>query len=295
MEIQKADLRREFTIALSLAKEQQEPLIETWREEMVQMVVEFTRRFYGSSTTAMIQKGLEATVRLLSVALLHSTRGERDPDRWLFTLKAGGVKGVCRIVTDLVKEYDALPPSASVVVIGRTEHTSTPQSRMQILRELVEKSPQVAYTNLLRHQQDRIAAQRAARLGRWLLDNTSPGKIARMRCEQLFGTVTATFEEACDFILPRVCLIPPEYLPNPSDPADNELELGFALPRPVFQRAKRTYNEFVENIPFGLADCLNYGGKNWFERMVSVKVEAKDILKKKPASTSKAKVRRSTG
>jgi len=294
MQIQVADLRPAFTTTISLAKESNEPLLTAWRDEMVQMVIELSRKLYGAATTGMLQNGLDAAVNLLSIGLLHTTKGGIEPDRWLATLKGLGIKGVSKIVTDLVKACDAITPRHMVAVHGQVEYETTPASRLNMIQRLVEKSPKAAYKDLLSDMADRNEGQNDYKLGRWLIQNTPQGTLIKSRCFEMFGTESAQFDEVCDFILPRVCQIPADLLAHPGeiyadqgfashDLDKNHLDSRYYLTARAFNTSKHAYDAFVKKLPPGYASQLNYRGQTWFDRTVVLSTK-EETEKRKNAS-----------
>ena len=293
MNIQLADLRTEFEIAISLAKREADPQIEKWREDMISAVVELTRKIYGGATTEMLQKGLNATVTILSVGLLRATEGasgEGESLVWLETLRKGGIKGVLKITTDWIKDCDSRTSRDDVYILGGREHISTTESRLEMLKRVVKLRGKGGYKLLFEDKLDRAAAYREALLGKWLIQNTYPGRILKQKKTEFFGSsIGVTFQEVCDFVLPRVCQFPQEVIANWSDPADSnpENDPHYYLIEPQFKKAKQAYAEFIKQIPDGLAAVLDNFSKGerhtWFDQNVLIKTKViaeKERLKK---------------
>ena len=251
MEIQLIDKRPALTVALSLAKQEGDPRLPQWEEEMTRMVVEVSRKFYGSLTTETVRKGLNTTVGILSLGLHHSTSGAVDPEAWLTQLRTTGIKAISKQAIDLVKECAALPDSDFLAGSGGYGPTA---------RDLLLTSAKEGYASLIGKIADRRMNQRAVGLAKWLLENSTVGRIARRSPKETIGE-NALADDVFFFVLARECAISADRLPTD----DSRV---IYLPAKLRKEAKQRYEEFAERIPEDLRAALLSEGKDWFERSV---------------------------
>jgi len=251
VEIQLIDKRPALTVVLSLAKQEGDPRLPQWEEEMTRMVAEVSRKFYGSLTTETVRKGLNTTVGILSLGLHHSTAGGVDPEAWLVQLRTAGIKAISKSAIDLVKECAALPDSDFIAGSGGYGPTA---------RDLLLICAKEGYPSLVAKIADRRMNQRAVKLAQWLLENSTVGRIARRNPKETIGD-NALAEDVFFFVLARECAISADRLPED----DGRV---IYLPVKIRKEAKKRYDDFVERIPEELRAALLFEGKNWFDRSV---------------------------
>ncbi len=256
MEIQIANNRPAFTQAVRLAKQEEEPLLPQWEADTTKMVVEVSRKFFGSLTAETVRKGLDATVGILSLGLFHATAGSVDPEAWLAKLRATGVKGVSKTGVDLIKECDAMPETDFVLGDQSVFGTST--------RELLLDCAKKGYPYLMAKMLDRRTNQLAVNLANWMLQHSSVGRVVKKEPASTVGN-DAFADDVFFYILARECGVSADKLPSEDDP-DPVIRLGPKLRK----TARDRYDAFVAKIPADLKPGLFYNGKSWFDRKVEL-------------------------
>jgi len=273
VEIQIADHRPAFTIALSLAKKLEEPLLPKWEEDMTTMVVEVTKKFFGSLTDQQVRKGMEATVSLLSLGLLVSSEGGIDPENWVATLQSSGIQGASKRAVELVKKCNSLPEEDALwMESDLASGGSDDKRRTLLLRALAAGPDNVSGHRFLTEEIKRREANlRAIKLAEWLLDNTTTGRIVKKNVEDTFGYPHPQSDEVCYHLIPRLCGIPEKLLPSleadflAAEGKDQDIQLvGKA-----YDQAKQRYQALAESVPKPLQPALLYNGKSWFDRFVA--------------------------
>jgi hypothetical protein len=218
---------------------------------MTKMVVEVSRKFYGSLTTETVRKGLNTTVGILSLGLHHSTAGSVDPEAWLAQLRSVGIKATNKLAIDLVKECAALPDSDFIAGSGGYGPTA---------RDLLLAAAKDGYLSLIGKIRDRRMNQRAVKLAQWMLENSTVGRIARRSPKDTIGE-GALAEDVFFYVLARECAISADRLP------DDDGRVIY-LPVKLRKEAKNRYDDFVARIPEGLKEALLFDGKSWFDRSI---------------------------
>ncbi len=79
------------------------------KKELVSLVEEVTVKFIGFSSTKSAKKGLELTLRILSLPLQIESRNAYVPDLWTNMMLVHGFKGLARICFVRFKELASLP------------------------------------------------------------------------------------------------------------------------------------------------------------------------------------------
>ena len=270
MKLQVIDQRPPLTAAIALAKKSPEGLPPKWRDDMAAMSAEVARKYFGALTEDSVGDGVEATVNLLSIGLLHSTAGAIEPELWLHTMRAAGVRGVSKIAVELIKACDALPDYAAVYA-GRDEYR--PSLLLLLLSYASRSGAERAYRFLLRETAERTEVQRLMHLAEWLFAHTPTGRITRRDLDRFFGTDTPDADAAIHRILTLACgvtkLDPFKELSTGSPPElASELLPISRLSAKRLAEARVRYEELVQKIPTALQPALIVRDSSWFDRFI---------------------------
>jgi len=273
VEIQIADHRPALTIALSLARKLDDPLLPKWQADMTNIVVEVTKKFFGSLTDTQVRKGLDATIGLLSLGLFVSTKGGVDAEAWVEALQADGLPGASKRAVALVKQCSALPEEDAIWMEDDLAAGDNEDKRRALLLRAIAMGPEnfSAYRYLIDEIGRRETTQLGVKLAEWLLDRTTTGRIVKKNVEDIFGYPHPHSDEVCYHILPRLCGIPETFLPAVgTDFLQDDVgkEQDIKLPPQMFGQVRKRYDEIVKTIPAALRPALLYNGKSWFERFV---------------------------
>jgi hypothetical protein len=237
---------------------------------MAAMSAEVALKYFGALTEDSVRDGVEATINLLSIGLIHSTVGAIEPERWLLTIRAAGVRGVSKIAVELIKACDALPDYAAVYA-GRDEFRP---SLLLLLLSYASRSGAVrAYRFLIRETAERTEVQRLIHLAEWLFTHTPTGRITRRDLERFFGTDTPDADAAIHRILTLACgvtkLDPFKELSTEGPPElMSDLLPISRLPAKRLAEARVRYDELVQKIPVELRPALSFRGTPWFNRFI---------------------------
>ncbi|CAN5732714.1 hypothetical protein BH09VER1_BH09VER1_39490 [soil metagenome] len=278
MEIQIADHRPAFTIAISLAKRLDEPLLAKWQEEMSGMVAEVTKKFFGSVTDQQVRKGLDATVSLLSCGLLDLTGGGIDPEEWIAFLRTSGLQGTSKRAVALIKQCSSLPEED--LIFNEDDSSLGEDKRRSLLLRAI--TPGAGYKYLIEEIARREANRRNIRLAEWLLKETSTGRIIRKQIEDIFGHAHPLADEIFYHLIPRICGITEKSIPSMEtvymESSREDTQKAIQLIPKEYKSAKALYGKLVAQIPPGIQSALIHHGENWFDRFVGSgisKVKAK--------------------
>lgn len=270
MDLQVIDQRPPLTAAIALAKKSPEGLPPKWRDDMAAMAAEVARKYFNALTEDAVRDGVEGTINLLSIGLLYSTEGRPEPELWLQTMRAMGVRGVSKRAVELIKTCDALPDYAAVYA-GRDEYR--PSLLLQVFSYAVRSGAERAYAFLLRETSDRTEVQRLIHLAEWLLANTATGRIARRDLDRFFGTETPDADAVIHRILSLACgvtKIDPfkeVSMDEEPEPFSDLLPIS-RLPAKRRAEARVRYEELVQKIPADLRPALIYHDVAWFDRFI---------------------------
>jgi hypothetical protein len=272
VDLQVIDKRPPLTAAIALAKKSPEGLPTKWRDDMASMSAEVARKYFGALTEDSVRDGVEATINLLSIGLIHSTGGAIEPELWLQSMRAAGVRGVSKIAVELIKACDALPDYAAVYA-GRDEFR--PSLLLLVLSYASRSGAARAYRFLLRETMDRTEVQRLIHLAEWLFSHTATGRISRGDLDRFFGTDTPDADTAIHRILTLACgvtkLDPFKELSmvgeNPPEMMSDLLPIS-RLPAKRLADARVRYEELVQRIPAEMRPALNFRGVSWFDRFI---------------------------
>lgn len=268
MEIQIADHRPAFSIAISLAKRQEEPLLSKWQEEMSGMVAEVTKKFFGSVTDQQVRKGLDATIALLSIGLLDLTGGGIDPEEWVAFLRTSGLQGTSKRAVALIKQCSSLPEED---LIFNEDDTNLGEDRRRslLLRAI---SAGAGYKYLIEEIARREANRRNIRLAEWLLKETTTGRIVRKQIEDIFGHAHPLADEIFYHLIPRACGIPEKSIPSMEtvymESSREDTSKAIQLIPKEYKAAQALYLKLVAKIPADIRPALIHHGESWFDRFV---------------------------
>ncbi len=232
---------------------------------MAAMSAEIARKYFGTLTEEAVRDGVEACVTLLSIGLLRTSSGAIEPEAWLQTMRAAGVRGISKAAVDLIKECDALPDMAAV---NATDEITPPSLLMFLLAHASKSGAARAYAYLMRERSQRIENKRMVELADWLLANTPSGRIARRDMEAAFGFSSPDAEVVIDFILSLVVGI------SKKDPYADVLEEGppesgvVHLGPRLLAGARSRYDAVLKHIPPQLKPALILHEETWFNRFV---------------------------
>ncbi len=269
MELQVIDQRPPLTAAIALAKQSAEGLPPKWRDDMASMSAEVARKYFGALTEDAVRDGVEATINLLSIGLLRSTAGGIEPELWLTTMRAAGVRGVSKLAVESIKACDALPDYAAVYA-GRDEFR--PSLLLLLLSYASRNGAERAHHFLLHETTERTEVQRLIHLAEWLFANTATGRIVRRDLDRFFGTDTPDAETAIHHILTLACGVAKldsfrELSMNPPELMSDLLPIS-RLPTKRLAEARVRYEELVQKIPAELRPALMFRGIPWFDRFI---------------------------
>lgn len=240
---------------------------------MTTMVVEVTKKFFGSLTDQQVRKGMEATVSLLSLGLLVSSKGGIDPEGWVAKLQSVGIQGVSKLAVELVKECNALPDEEAIWMENDLAAGGNEDKRRALLLHALAAGPDnvSGYKYLQEAIRQRTANRRAIQLAEWLLDNTTAGRIVKKDVEGVFGYPHPQSDEVCYHLIPRLCGIPEKLLPSlEADFLHAEgKEQDIQLVGKAYDQAHKRYLELAASVPPAFQSALLYNGKSWFERFVT--------------------------
>ena len=269
MEIQIADHRPAFSIAISLAKRQEEPLLPKWQEEMSGMVAEVTKKFFGSVTDQQVRKGLDATIALLSIGLLDLTGGGIDPEEWVDFLRSSGLQGTSKRAVALIKQCSVLPEED--LIFNEDDNSLGEDRRRSLLMRAV--SIGTGYKYLIEETARRQANQRNIRLAEWLLKETTTGRIVRKQIEDIFGHAHPLADEIFFHLIPRACGISEKSIPSMEtvymESSRDDTSKAIQLIPKEYKGAKALYLKLVARIPADIQPALLHQGESWFDRFVS--------------------------
>jgi hypothetical protein len=237
---------------------------------MASMSAEVARKYFGALTEDSVRDGVEATINLLSIGLLHSTAGGIEPELWLQTMRAAGVRGISKIAVELIKACDALPDYAAVYA-GQDEFR--PSLLLLVLSYASRSGAERAYRFLLRETTERTEVQRLIHLAEWLFAHTATGRISRRDLDRFFGTDTPDADTAIHRILTLACgvtkLDPFKELSTESPPElMSDLLPISRLPAKRLAEARVRYEELVQKIPAEFRQALMFRGTSWFDRFI---------------------------
>lgn len=273
MEIQIADHRPALTIALSLARKLEDPLLPKWQADMTVMVVEVTKKFFGSLTDQQVRQGLDATIALLSLGLFVSTKGGVDPEAWLTALQTDGVQGASKRAVELVKQCSVLPEEDTLWMENDLAAGNADDKRRTLLLRTIAMGPDnfSGYRYLVDEIERRQGALRSIKLAEWLLDNTTTGRIVKKNVEDIFGYPHPQSDEVCYHMIPRLCGVPEKLLPSLESAflQEEDKEQDIRLAGKAYETAQKRYDALVKTIPAPLQPALFYNGKSWFDRFIS--------------------------
>lgn len=111
MEIAVIDDRHPFTVALAYGLEtgRINPELEiSIQNELQDLVSESTKKFVGFKNVESVYRGLDITLGILSLAVVHSTKGEEDFEKWLDYILEKGLKGVAKDAIAMAKEVSSV-------------------------------------------------------------------------------------------------------------------------------------------------------------------------------------------
>ncbi len=273
MQIQIADHRPALTIALSLARKLEDPLLPKWQADMTVMVVEVTKKFFGSLTDQQVRLGLDATISLLSLGLFVSTEGGVDPEAWLTALQTDGVQGASKRAVELVKRCSVLPEEDTLWMENDLAAGNGDDKRRTLLLRTIAMGPDnfSGYRYLVDEIERRQGALRSIKLAEWLLDNTTTGRIVKKNVEDIFGYPHPQSDEVCYHMIPRLCGVPEKLLPSLESAflQEEDKEQDIRLAGKAYETAQKRYVALVKTIPAPLQPALFYNGVSWFERFIS--------------------------
>jgi hypothetical protein len=105
MKIATIEKRMPFEIALSCAFQSGlDPSLElVMQRELESLVVESAKKFTGYKNQESIRKALDLTLGILSLAVVHSTKGKVDSKAWAKYLIERGMKDLAREAVEMIK------------------------------------------------------------------------------------------------------------------------------------------------------------------------------------------------
>jgi len=268
--LQVADQRPALTLAIALAREEGDPQLSQWEDDLARMVAEITRKFHASLTMEGVRQGLATTIGILDLGLYHASDGAVDPALFLATLRRDGVKGLSKAGIDLAKMCASLPATDFFPLRG--EPVPEGDSARDLLLAAIHGGG--GYPSLMTKIRQRRQVRREIELAQWMLVHSSVGRVIQRNVEGTVGELP-TAEDLHWYVLTREAGIPERRLPK-------ELERLIHLPPKVWSEAKERYDAFVARIPPGLQGGLLYRGESWFERFV---LRAEPAKKQVAAST----------
>ena len=115
MKITTIEKRMPFEIALSCAfRSGLDPSLElVIREELESLVAESAKKFTGFKNLEAIREALNTTLGILSLAVVHSTKGDVDLDSWTKQLKEKGLKNLAREAVEMIRPLAECSSNAS--------------------------------------------------------------------------------------------------------------------------------------------------------------------------------------
>lgn len=273
MEIAVIDDRHPFTVALAYGLEtgRINPELEILiQKELQDLVSESTKKFVGFKNVESVYKGLDVTLGILSLAVVHSTKGEENLERWLDYILEKGLKGVAKDAIAMAKEIST---SSERAVFGEEDLTFHPTLKAYLIhyssRDQKHALAKTGYAKYLADVSARKNARTTESLVKFLI--TEFLKMSQRRwldiVESEIGEHFGLFEPSLilNNILFRHCTKLPMRVDLSLSKAEFEkVRLTYETDKVNWvNTAQKRYDALKKKIPEELRPALFYG-KDWF-------------------------------
>ena len=278
------DNRHPITIALAHAfkTERVTPLREaSLRKELQDMVAESAMKFVGFKNIESVRKALDITLGILSLAVVHSTKGEDDPEEWAELVLQNGLKALVGGVIQLVKGIANTPDEAEIEPAGTVSDLSAREYLLKfaICRDSGRSAKWNGYGEMCKYLTSREMQRLESDLARWLIKSEVKQSIAgwlEVNKEKIeFGgrnqSVSPGAGVAINNLLFRYCgglTLKGECLLKAKD--FRAVHTAYKADKKAWtSKAKKRYSELTERIPEDLRTPLIFGGRDWFSRFLA--------------------------
>jgi len=278
------DNRHPITIALAYAfkTEKVTPLREaSLRKELQDMVAESAKKFVGFKNIESVRKALDITLGILSLAVVHSTKGEDDPEKWAELVLQNGLKSLVGGVIQLVKGIANTPDEAEIEPKGMVSGLSAREYLLMfaICRDSGRSAKWNGYGEMCKYLTSREMQRLESDLARWFIQSEVKQSIAgwlEVNKEKIeFGgserSVSPGVGVAINNLLFRYCgglTLKGECILKAKD-FRSVFAAYKADKKEWISKAKKRYLELTERIPEDLRTPLIFDGRDWFTRFLA--------------------------
>ncbi len=250
-------------------------------EELQDLVVESAKKFVGFKNIESVRKALDITLGILSLAVVHSTKGKEDPEAWAEFVVRNGLKTPIGGVIQLVKE---IADTSDLAQIESTEGVKFASAREYLLtyamgRDEGRPLKWNGYNMMLSALDVRKKNRQESELARWFIQfvvvQSVEGwlQINRQQMETAEGgrSIPLLADEVTNNLIFRYCSGLPlkgKCILKAKD--FRAVHAAYMADKNGWtSKAKKRYAELAGRVPLEFQPLLLFKGRDWFTRFLA--------------------------